>query len=143
MIYNVMLVSGVQQSDSIICIYLCICAFRFFSHVGYYKIECSSLCYTVGPCCLSILYIVVCVFIWFSCPTKYYSCFDFFQPSKNIKTNLSLPGCNEKGGRHLVREAVEGWLPAIYIKKLSFQYKHMNVVFYFLFSALRLHNQDV
>ena len=24
-------------------------------------IEHSSLCYTVGPCCLSILYIVVCI----------------------------------------------------------------------------------
>ena len=35
--------------------------FRFFSILGYYKnIDYSSLCYLVGPCCLSVLYIVVC-----------------------------------------------------------------------------------
>ena len=32
--------------------------FRLFSIIGYYKIL-SSLCYILGPCCLSILYIVV------------------------------------------------------------------------------------
>ena len=44
-------------------IFIYICSFRFFSHIGYYKILWSTLCYTVGPCCLLVLYIVVCVFI--------------------------------------------------------------------------------
>lgn len=71
-----MLVSGVRQSDSIIhlslspyiYIYTRIYIFRFFSilciifHYGLSPdIECSSLCCTVGLCCLSLLYKVVCV----------------------------------------------------------------------------------
>ena len=36
LIYNVVLVSGLQQSDSVICI--CTFFFRFFSIIGYYKI---------------------------------------------------------------------------------------------------------
>ena len=50
------LVSSVQQSDSVIhtCTYL--------FHYGLLQdIEYSSLCYTVGPCCFSTLYIVVCI----------------------------------------------------------------------------------
>jgi len=95
MIYNIMLVSDIQQSDLVIhiyvYIYICIliyfffnwriitelCWFlpninmnqpyvyicplsllRFFSIIVYY-IKCSSLCYMVNPCCLSILYIIV------------------------------------------------------------------------------------
>ena len=49
-----------------VCVYMCICVytythsfFIFFSHIGYYKILNSSLCYIVGPCWLSILYIVM------------------------------------------------------------------------------------
>ena len=46
-----MLVSGVQQNDSDI-----------LFHCGLSQdIEYSSLCYTIGPCCLSILHIVVCI----------------------------------------------------------------------------------
>ena len=37
LIYNAMLVSGIQQSDSVIHTYVCI-FFRFFSLIGYYKI---------------------------------------------------------------------------------------------------------
>ena len=68
-IYNVVLGSGVQQSESVICIHTHIYThththtrlfFRFFSFIGYYKLL-SSLCSTVGPCWLSILYIVVCI----------------------------------------------------------------------------------
>ena len=33
--------------------------FRFFSITVYYKILNSFLCYTLGPCCLSILYILL------------------------------------------------------------------------------------
>ena len=34
LIYNVVLVSGVPQSDSLVCVYIYICLFRFFSHIG-------------------------------------------------------------------------------------------------------------
>ena len=37
LIYNVVLVSGVQQSDSIIHIHIFI-LFRLFSHIGYHRI---------------------------------------------------------------------------------------------------------
>ena len=40
LIYNVVLVSGVQQSDSVIYIYE---IFRFFFHIGYYRLLCSVL----------------------------------------------------------------------------------------------------
>ena len=53
MIYNVVLISAVQQSDSFI--YICI-LFHIFLHYGLVQdIEYSSPCYTVGLCCLSIL----------------------------------------------------------------------------------------
>ena len=63
-----MLVSGVQESDSAlyICmyvynIYISPFIFRFFSHIGYYRIMSTIPCATVSPCWLSILYIVVCI----------------------------------------------------------------------------------
>ena len=56
LIYNV-LVSGIQQSVQ--CVFMC----SFFPVLFHYRllqdIDCSSLCYTVNPCCLSISYIVV------------------------------------------------------------------------------------
>ena len=57
MIYNVVLVSGVQQSDSVI--YKRIHVYILFQILFPYRlknIEYSSLCYTVGPYCLSILF---------------------------------------------------------------------------------------
>jgi len=59
-ICNVVLVSGVQQSDSVI--YKIYIPFYILSHYGLLlqDIEYSSLCYTVEPC-LSILYIIVCI----------------------------------------------------------------------------------
>ena len=46
--YSVVLVSGIQQNDSVIYIYI-------LFHYGLSQdIVYSSLCYTVGPCCLSI-----------------------------------------------------------------------------------------
>jgi len=41
-------------------IYIYVHFFRFFSIIGYYT-EASFLCFTVGPFCLSILCIVVCI----------------------------------------------------------------------------------
>ena len=54
-----MLVSGIQQSDSVIHTYISI----FFPYRLLQNIEYSSLCYKVGPCGLSILYIVVCIYV--------------------------------------------------------------------------------
>ena len=51
LIYNVVLISAIQQSDSFIHAYIYI-----LLHYGLSQdIEYSSLCCTVGPCCLSIL----------------------------------------------------------------------------------------
>ena len=47
------LISVVRQSDSVIHI--------LFQYGLSQDVEYSSLCYTVGPCCLSILYIIVCI----------------------------------------------------------------------------------
>ena len=59
LIYNVVLVSGVQQSDSVL--YMCI--YILFDILFHYSlsqdIDYNSLCYTIGPCCLFILYIIV------------------------------------------------------------------------------------
>ena len=46
LIYNVVLVSGVQKRDTFF--------LRFFSIIVYCKILNSFLCYTVGLCCLFI-----------------------------------------------------------------------------------------
>ena len=54
MINNIVLVSGVKQSDSVIHLHLSI-LFQAVFPLDYY----SSLCYTVGPCWLSILNISV------------------------------------------------------------------------------------
>ena len=48
-----MLISDIQQYSYIIHIYI---LFHILSHYGVSQnIEYSSLCYTVGPCCLFIL----------------------------------------------------------------------------------------
>ena len=55
------LVSGVQHSDSVFYKYIYILFHILFHYALLQCTEYSSLCYTVGPCCLSILYIVVCI----------------------------------------------------------------------------------
>ena len=55
-----MIVSGVQQSDSVIHIHVSILFQILFPFRLLHNIEQSSLCYTVGPCWLSILNIAVC-----------------------------------------------------------------------------------
>ena len=55
LIYKGVLISITQQSDSV---------HSFYIHFHYgisENIECSSLCFTVGPC-LSILYVMVCIY---------------------------------------------------------------------------------
>ena len=58
MINNAVLVSGVQQSKSVI--YESILFQILFPFTLLQSIEQSSLCHTVGPCWLSILNIAVC-----------------------------------------------------------------------------------
>ena len=63
LIYSVLVLSDVQEIDSVIhtCIYIYI-LFNILVHYGLLQdTEHSSLCYTVGLCCLSILHIVVCI----------------------------------------------------------------------------------
>ena len=60
LIYNVVLISVVQQSDSVICVCIFI-LFQIFSHIGY-NIIVSKVPSAIGPCWLSILYIVVYVY---------------------------------------------------------------------------------
>ena len=57
MINNVVLVSGVQQSDSVIHIRISILFPILFPFRLLYNIEQSSLCYTVGPCWYTPLYL--------------------------------------------------------------------------------------
>ena len=54
LIYNAVLISGIQQIDSFVYehIYFTYVDFIFFSIMVYHKILYNSLCYT-GPCCLS------------------------------------------------------------------------------------------
>ena len=59
MIYNVVLISAIQQSESVIHIYTFF--FIFFSVMVSQDTEYSSLCSTVGPCWLSLLYVIVCI----------------------------------------------------------------------------------
>ena len=58
-----MLISAVQQSDSLIHTYIYIYIYILFHILFHYglsqDIGYSSLCFTVEPCCLSILYIIV------------------------------------------------------------------------------------
>ena len=61
LIYNIVLISAVKQSGSVIHIYI---LFHILFLMVFYRILNifnSSLCYTVGPYCLSILYMIVCI----------------------------------------------------------------------------------
>ena len=51
--YSVVIISAIQQSDSVIHIYIYILFHILFHYDLSQDIEYSSLCYTVGPCCLS------------------------------------------------------------------------------------------
>ena len=71
MIYNVVLVSGVQQSHSVIHIHTSILFQILFQFRLLQDTEQSSLCYTVGPCWLSILNFSVC--FWSKTPYLFYT----------------------------------------------------------------------
>jgi len=59
---NVMLVSGVKQSDSVIHILVSILFQIILPFRLLQSIEQSSLCCTVGPCWLSVLNIALCTY---------------------------------------------------------------------------------
>ena len=63
--YNVVLVFAVHKSDSVIDIHTCVCIYILFQilfHCGRLQdIEYSSLYSTVGACCLSVVYIILCI----------------------------------------------------------------------------------
>ena len=61
LIYNDVLISAIKQSDSVIYIILHVLFHYGLSQDTEYPVLFSSLCCTVGPCGLSILYIMVCI----------------------------------------------------------------------------------
>ena len=65
MINNVVLVSGVQQSDTVIHMHVSILFQILFPFKLLQNIEQSSLCYTVRPFLLSILNLAVCTNYFF------------------------------------------------------------------------------
>ena len=73
------LVTGVQQSDSVIHIYIHIPFQILFHYRLLQDIEYSSLCYIVGPCCLSILHLVACM-----C-----RCYSHFAPAAPVPAPVS------------------------------------------------------
>ena len=65
MIYNVMLVSGVQQRESVIHIYIStLCFFRFFSHIGRYRVLSRVPCARQQVLISYFIYYSVCI-CWF------------------------------------------------------------------------------
>ena len=61
-INNVVLISAVQQSDSVCEFRVCVHIIFHIFHYGLSQdIEYSSLYYTVGPCCLSVLFTIACI----------------------------------------------------------------------------------
>ena len=56
-----------------------------FQYVSFQEIKYSSLCYTVGPCCLSILNVIVCIY-QSQTPSPFLSLF-----LGNHKSDLCLP----------------------------------------------------
>ena len=59
LIYNTVLVSGIQWSDSVM--HINICNYILFYYGLFQDTDYSFRYYTVNPCCLSILYKVVCI----------------------------------------------------------------------------------
>ena len=54
------MISVIQQSDSYICMYVCVCVCVciLFHYDVSQDIEYNFLCYTIGPCYPSILYVI-------------------------------------------------------------------------------------
>ena len=84
-----MLISAVQQRDSVIHIYI---VFHILLHYGLlHSIEWSSLYYTVGPS-LSILYVRVCVLETFLAPLNVFALLSLYSAVLSKTLNcLSTP----------------------------------------------------
>ena len=67
MINNVVLVSGVQQSDSVIHIHISILFQILFPFRLLQNIEQSSLCYAVGPCYNFYFVFFLFIYLLFGC----------------------------------------------------------------------------
>ena len=51
-----------EKEKLYICVYMCVCVYIYKKlNQDVEDIESSSLCYTVGPCHLSILYTLICI----------------------------------------------------------------------------------
>ena len=81
LINNVVLVSGIQQSDSLIHIHVSVLFQILFPFRLLQCTEKSFLCYIVGPCWLSVLNIAVC-----TCQSQ----------TPNLSLLLTLPSSNQK-----------------------------------------------
>ena len=72
--------------------------FRLFSHIDHYRVY-GSLCYTVDPCSLSILHIVVCAFFFLiywsivdlQCWCLPGCCHSVYSPSCSLPPPLTIP----------------------------------------------------
>ena len=60
LIHNVVLISVVQQSDSVT--HISTLFYILLSYGLSWDIEHSSLCHTAGLCCLSILFVIICLY---------------------------------------------------------------------------------
>ena len=69
-----MVVSGVQQSDSIIYIYIYILFQLFFHYRLLQDIDCATVCYAVGPCLIYTekFYFVFILYLLFICMLLFY-----------------------------------------------------------------------
>ena len=59
MTYNVLLVSGIQQSESVIQIHICTLIFKILSHIGHYRV--LSGVYKFSRFLFPILYLIACI----------------------------------------------------------------------------------
>ena len=81
--FIILSISGMQQRDSVIYYTYIYVPYRLLQNIRH-----SSLCYIVSPCCLSILYIVVCI-----CSSLYFKC-KLWAPHKEDKEIFfSFFGC--------------------------------------------------
>ena len=90
LINSVLLVSGVQQSDSIIHVHVSILFQILFPFRLLHNIEQSSLCYTVGPCWLSILNIAAYYHNFYATFRLLQSCFPSYNSLMPLQISCTL-----------------------------------------------------
>ena len=96
LINNVVLVSGVQQSDSVIHIHVSI-LFQILLPIRLLQnIEQSSLCYAVGPCWLSILFYFLKNIYLVSLPSSLLDSLNHQRADNRSKKNYNPAACGPK-----------------------------------------------